>query len=493
MASPALSATAADGVSWQRGVRASAASLCRGHFYKLVAATVAGFLLLEYSFNMLSTNQKPFKVVSPGLSWIFRPVPGGAQLPESASPYSVNKSHFDKIFPTSPRLDNTSTMPALELCPLVPPHLGANMKNLVSLQFRHMLKRLPTDCTARHRVAILVPYRDREDHLRVFLYNMHQMLPRQQIDYTIFVIEQAGQGKFNRAKLFNVGYLEALALYDYQCFIFHDVDLIPEDDRNLYTCPEQPRHMSVAIDTMKYRLPYALIFGGVSALKKEHMQLVNGFSNEYWGWGGEDDDMSYREVFAVVATQESTCLTALGRKAARPRRNSERQVRLQGEVNPVSATKPPPQASHRHQLVHGEMVATAWVATSPSLIENCFKHAGFTTTMQASRTDCASASPDEHLDKSALDGESGGSAVPLSLTNAWGELRAIDIDIPDELTIDAFARADDDVVMLEEVTDMAIIKSVRKADNTKDQEETHGFFWMRWTPFTPSSAHMTTT
>nr|XP_054922487.1 beta-1,4-N-acetylgalactosaminyltransferase bre-4-like isoform X2 [Dermacentor andersoni] len=307
MASPGSSAasSAADGVSWQRGVRASAASLCRGHFYKLVAATVAAFLLLEYSFNMLSTNQKPFKVVSPGLSWIFRPVPGGVPLPESASPYSVNKTHLDKGFPTSAHTDNTSSTPALELCPLVPPHLVGRLKVLkeapsfetMEKEFPHILpggRYQPKDCTARHRVAILVPYRDREEHLRVFLYNMHQMLPRQQIDYTIFVIEQAGQGKFNRAKLFNVGYLEALALYDYQCFIFHDVDLIPEDDRNLYTCPEQPRHMSVAIDTMKYRLPYALIFGGVSALKKEHMQLVNGFSNEYWGWGGEDDDMSYR-------------------------------------------------------------------------------------------------------------------------------------------------------------------------------------------------------
>lgn len=51
----------------------------------------------------------------------------------------------------------------------------------------------------------------------------------------------------------NVGFKEALLQYDYQCFIFHDVDLIPEDDRNLYTCPDQPRHMSVAVDTMSYR------------------------------------------------------------------------------------------------------------------------------------------------------------------------------------------------------------------------------------------------
>lgn len=50
----------------------------------------------------------------------------------------------------------------------------------------------PKDCVARHRVAILIPYRNRTEHLKILLYNLHQMLPRQQIDYGIFVIEQVG-------------------------------------------------------------------------------------------------------------------------------------------------------------------------------------------------------------------------------------------------------------------------------------------------------------
>ncbi|XP_072143297.1 beta-1,4-N-acetylgalactosaminyltransferase bre-4-like isoform X2 [Dermacentor andersoni] len=99
--------------------------------------------------------------------------------------------------------------------------------------------------------------------------------------------------EFNRAKLLNIGFVESTALYDYQCFVFHDIDLVPVDDRNVYTCPQQPRHMSVRIDE-KSGVPYVLMFGGVSALSKELMLRVNGYSNVYWGWGAEDDDMTFR-------------------------------------------------------------------------------------------------------------------------------------------------------------------------------------------------------
>ena len=92
----------------------------------------------------------------------------------------------------------------------------------------------------------------------------------------------------------NVGFAEANKDYDWDCFIFHDVDLLPEDDRNLYSCPEMPRHMSVAVDKFKYKLPYKTIFGGVAAINTNQFRKLNGFSNLFWGWGGEDDDMSRR-------------------------------------------------------------------------------------------------------------------------------------------------------------------------------------------------------
>lgn len=152
----------------------------------------------------------------------------------------------------------------------------------------------PSTCTSRHRVAIVIPYRNREEHLKTLVRNLHPFLQRQQLDYGIYVIDQALPGRFNRAMLMNIGFVEAMKRHDYQCAVFHDVDLIPEDDRNIYSCPQQPRHLSASIDKFNYKLPYAGIYGGVSAINKKQFHELNGFSNLYFGWGGEDDDMAKR-------------------------------------------------------------------------------------------------------------------------------------------------------------------------------------------------------
>ncbi|XP_011302326.1 beta-1,4-N-acetylgalactosaminyltransferase bre-4 [Fopius arisanus] len=200
---------------------------------------------------------------------------------------------------------NTTDLSTPQRCPLIPPNLVGPLtvtKNPPELsviestltEVKQGGRGWPSDCNSRHRVAIIIPYRDRPQHLQTLLYNLHPMLLRQQVDYQIFIVEQEGTGQFNRAMLMNVGYVEALKEREFDCFIFHDVDLLPENDRNLYTCPEQPRHMSVAIDKFKYRLPYADLFGGVSAMSRDQFRQVNGFSNVFWGWGGEDDDMANR-------------------------------------------------------------------------------------------------------------------------------------------------------------------------------------------------------
>ncbi|XP_023930874.1 beta-1,4-galactosyltransferase 2 [Lingula anatina] len=152
----------------------------------------------------------------------------------------------------------------------------------------------PLDCVPQTHVAVIIPFRDREEHLRIFLNNMHPMLQKQKLHYGIYVVDQHVRTLFNRAMLMNIGFVEAGKIEDYDCFIFHDVDLLAENELNMYTCTEKPTHMSVAIDKYNYRPVYPNQFGGVTSLTKKHMRLVNGFPNVYFGWGAEDDDMSFR-------------------------------------------------------------------------------------------------------------------------------------------------------------------------------------------------------
>ncbi|TKR64216.1 hypothetical protein L596_024789 [Steinernema carpocapsae] len=184
---------------------------------------------------------------------------------------------------------NVSRKNALTLCPEVPPGLVGpiqpdfNISELKELDIHPQLKIgghwKPETCEAMQRVAIIVPYRNREEHRRILLKNLHPLLQKQQLDYTIFVVDQFENQTFNRAKLMNVGFVEAKKQYDWDCFIFHD-----------------PKHMAVAVDKFNYKLYYWYIFGGAIALTGEQMEKMNGFSNDYWGWGGEDDDMYERAI-----------------------------------------------------------------------------------------------------------------------------------------------------------------------------------------------------
>ncbi|XP_022614753.1 beta-1,4-galactosyltransferase 6-like isoform X2 [Seriola dumerili] len=156
----------------------------------------------------------------------------------------------------------------------------------------------PKDCRPRWKVAILIPFRNRHEHLPILFQHLIPMLQRQRLQFAFYVIEQSGSQPFNRAMLFNVGFMEAMKDLDWDCLIFHDVDHIPENDRNYYGCGQMPRHFAAKLDKYMYILPYSEFFGGVSGLTVEQFRKINGFPNAFWGWGGEDDDLWNRVHYA---------------------------------------------------------------------------------------------------------------------------------------------------------------------------------------------------
>ncbi|XP_061841798.1 beta-1,4-galactosyltransferase 3-like [Nerophis lumbriciformis] len=203
----------------------------------------------------------------------------------------------------------------LPLCPMTSPLLrgGINLTfpselTLAKVEQKyphveHGGRYRPHDCQARHHTAIIIPHRDREHHLKLLLYHLHPFLQRQQLDYSIYVIHQAGNFTFNKARLMNAGVREAMQEREWECLFFHDVDLIPIDDRNIYVCGSNPKHAAVAINKFGFKLPYDAYFGGVTAFTPQQYRTINGFPNNYWGWGCEDDDIGLRVYMAKMRVQ----------------------------------------------------------------------------------------------------------------------------------------------------------------------------------------------
>ncbi len=206
------------------------------------------------------------------------------------------KSCVDNPLPLCPILPK-----ALRLSRSIPVNLTApTWKELEALhpQLESGGRWKPKHYSARSRVAIVIPYMNREKNLRIFLQHIHPFLQKQQLEYGIILAEPIWKGanrtlKFNRGLMRNIGFDQATKDGEYDCVIFHDLDLLPEVDYNYYGCPDVPRHMCLAVSYLKYK-PYKKRFGGVVAFRTDHFVAANGYSNVFFGWGGEDDDLGRR-------------------------------------------------------------------------------------------------------------------------------------------------------------------------------------------------------
>ena len=143
----------------------------------------------------------------------------------------------------------------------------------------------------KHKLGVIIPYREREKHLERFIEYFTEFMSDKKINYQIFVIEQYDLKPFNRGRLLNIGYKIAIQNgCDYVCF--HDVDMLPEEAD--YSYPTKPTHLASQLSNYNYGMPYDEYFGGVTLFNKYDFEVVNGYSNNYQGWGYEDDDLLNR-------------------------------------------------------------------------------------------------------------------------------------------------------------------------------------------------------
>ena len=138
-----------------------------------------------------------------------------------------------------------------------------------------------------HKLGVIVPYRNRYEHLQEFKKSIVEYLESKNIDFKIIIIEQDNAKLFNRGMLCNIGFIEAQKENcDY--IVIHDIDIIPVDVD--YSYSNVPVHLATD------NIPFESYFGGMTLFPTDVFEKINGFSNLYWGWGFEDDDLRYRCV-----------------------------------------------------------------------------------------------------------------------------------------------------------------------------------------------------
>ena len=165
----------------------------------------------------------------------------------------------------------------------------------------------------KKNIAIIACFRDlengeRERERRIYVQLMNKLMAPY-CNFHIYIIEQSDDGElFNIGKLKNIGFDIANKKNnrrkdekngkdgeDFDHFIFTDIDVLPNYDlmKYLLITPEEP--ISLAIRGTRYENKNKIIgkvfLGALLSFSKKNFEDINGYPNNYWGWGGEDDSL----------------------------------------------------------------------------------------------------------------------------------------------------------------------------------------------------------
>jgi hypothetical protein len=156
-----------------------------------------------------------------------------------------------------------------------------------------------------HKLGICIPYRNRKEHIERLIPHLSKKLNEQGIDHSFYVGHQIDDKLFNRGAMKNIA---AHYAFEDGCdyIAWHDVDMLLYDEKGNvadYSYPEKnPLHIATKLSKYNYGLGYDQYFGGVVLFTKEQAYKTNGYSNEYWDWGQEDDDLFWRCYFEGYTT-----------------------------------------------------------------------------------------------------------------------------------------------------------------------------------------------
>ena len=182
------------------------------------------------------------------------------------------------------------------------------------------LRRKPIQINNKNNMDIVVAFRDsgnfyRSKQLSVFIDQMKSIfdpvtnltitiIEQESIrdDYDklpkIIKIENSNLAKFNLGRLKNIGY-KLTKKKKKQYFVLSDIDLIPSEDLidSYLSIPDDNQFIHLAANGTRYSSSKSKnkhFLGGCLSFTQNSFTECNGYPNNFWGWGGEDDALLYR-------------------------------------------------------------------------------------------------------------------------------------------------------------------------------------------------------
>ena len=145
--------------------------------------------------------------------------------------------------------------------------------------------------TEKYSNVILIPYRNRKIHLDYFIENTVPLIEQLMPNTLVVVVEQEEGKLFNRGLLLNIGFniYKDKTIY----FITHDVDINPTKlfIKSKYNCEVNTGNIQGLFTSVCNTL------GGIIKISSYDIFDINGFPNNFWGWGAEDKALQVRADF----------------------------------------------------------------------------------------------------------------------------------------------------------------------------------------------------
>lgn len=139
------------------------------------------------------------------------------------------------------------------------------------------------------KIAIILPYREQTEQNRSqqldIITKHYNNLNNPNID--LYIIEQGNDRPFNRGILLNIGHDIISKKNTYNNEIHHDIDMLPNTDLIKY-------FFSDNVISAHPEAFYKNFLGAIVVIPLDIMNKVNGYTNNMYGWGSEDDNLYQR-------------------------------------------------------------------------------------------------------------------------------------------------------------------------------------------------------